>query len=176
MAGGRFISHPSQTARWMGHPFGCGCREKDNGRSLRDDKQKGRGRGKGNDKGNGCAGGRFTSTPFAKREGRAPGTRWRSGFLHFAVHDEAVNGFGRNDGSLVGLRKRKAAGGRFTSHPSQSRDGCGTRFVVAAGRKTRQKQIPFRDDNKKAKATARTKATAFAHHRLEWSPLLVFGL
>jgi hypothetical protein len=45
---------------------------------------------------------------------------WRSGFLQFAVHDEAVNGFGRNDGSLVGLEKTKAAGGRFTSHPSQS--------------------------------------------------------
>jgi hypothetical protein len=27
-----------------------------------------------------------------------------------------VNGFGRNDGSLAGLRKRKAADGRFTSH------------------------------------------------------------
>jgi len=28
VAGGRFTSHPSQSARWMGHPFCCGCQNR----------------------------------------------------------------------------------------------------------------------------------------------------
>jgi hypothetical protein len=47
------------------------------------------------------------------------------------VPDTTADGFGRNDGSLVDLERTTLAGGRYTSHPSQRREGWGTRgFVV----------------------------------------------
>ena len=57
------------------------------------------------------------------------------------------------------------------THRKVAMDGAPDLLWLLEGRQDRSR-FPFRDDNKKAKATARTKATAFAHHRLEWSTLL----
>src|SRR5882757_6726382 len=86
VAGGGFTSHPSQSARWMGHPFLLGLFEKEqrqqHSRSHRDNKNS-------KDKGNGSvAGGGFASHPShsARRMGHPfllwlfeKGTRGKSG-------------------------------------------------------------------------------------------------
>jgi hypothetical protein len=45
---------------------------------------------------------------------------WRSGFLHVAVHDEAVNGFGRNDGSFDWSESREERVTRNVALPPRS--------------------------------------------------------
>jgi hypothetical protein len=49
--------------------------------------------------------------------------RWRSGFLHYAAHDETVSSFGRNDGFFdLGEREQATATAtaKTTADPSTS--------------------------------------------------------
>src|SRR5437870_1269038 len=63
-----------------------------------------------------------------------------------------------NDNKKRNCNCKNVAGMRRLSHPSQRRDGWGTRIIVAGEERRKEKQIPFGNDNKKRQRQLRNAA------------------